>query len=58
MTHNDEQRRRDADKIGVQDVKDQTSDSYLPPTVTQAEVNERNRRYWEQPGGDMFPNLG
>lgn len=30
--------------------------SVLPETVTAAELNERNRQFWEQPGGQTFAN--
>lgn len=50
--------KKPADMITVQDAKDETGASSLPATVTAAEVNERNRQYWEQPGGEMFTNDG
>jgi hypothetical protein len=28
----------------------------VPASVTLKEMNERNRQYWEQPGGQMFQN--
>lgn len=46
------------DTITVQDAKDETGTSSLPAAVTAAQVNERNRQYWEQPGGEMFKNDG
>lgn len=30
--------------------------SVLPETVSLADINERNRRYWDQPGGEFVPN--
>lgn len=27
-----------------------------PSSVTPAEINRLNRKYWEQPGGQTFPN--
>lgn len=32
--------------------------SVLPMEVTAAELNERSRKFWEQPGGQTFPNDG
>lgn len=28
----------------------------IPATVSLAQINERNRALWEQPGGQTFPN--
>lgn len=30
--------------------------SVLPSTVSPADINEQNRRFWEQRGGETFPN--
>jgi len=36
--------------------KDDTGPSFLPSTVTPAELNEKNRALWEKPGGQFFEN--
>lgn len=44
-----------ADEAGVVVNGPETVEA-IPASITPAEMNERNRRYWEQPGGEFFEN--
>lgn len=43
-----------------QDTKDAQPDYKLagPETLTTKEINEKNKQFWEQPGGSMYPEEG
>ena len=41
---------------GVDGAQDDVSDPMLPCTTSIAEMNERNRLLWEQPGGELKVN--
>lgn len=46
-----------AEEKNAEVAKDATAgDSVLAVSVSAAQINENNRRYWEQPGGELVKN--